>query len=1142
MKAIYLMKKAVRLTAPLTFVFALVWQSATVCIAQTEMKKKPPLRKASIYSSLPGGYKQLGETNIFYKQTSSSIDIIGQFGTSYYSSTYADKGYWTAMQVDDGSAMRVDMLNGSTQNEVNVCVDIEEYAGLAKMKYTVTNYSSSDKTISLGSRADVMIGNNDAAPISKKNYSNGSTYGLNMAHNTSAEAARLVLLFGEGLDGIVAVDDYWFGDYYLNSNEQAVAGNYNKEDGSMYQENGSYDSGLGWCWTYRTIPANSTKEFSILIGVGDVTLLPTLQGVDMELSNPESWNDLSAVHEFDVSGKYFSADGKRGQLFYTVDGGEPVQLTGMLDPEEEIAGTVHASFSGGRNKHVIMLYAQDESGNRSAANTYTYLELTSLSVSGNEDHEFTGSPIEQPGLILFDAESTSALEPYEHFTVSYSDNILPGEASIQIEGIYPYSTGTAVRHFNIQPAQLDGTVELMNNTFVYSGYSFTPAVTYCDNRFGILVQDKDYNVEYRDNVYPGTAFAIVRGIGNYCGTVEEAFFIDKAEMTRSSIRCRMDADQPGSTEVVYDGKSHGVVVSKDAGTGTCTIYYTDNNNQTNTEAPAATGHYSVSVRVEEGDYYKEAVFADIYSFDIYAVDEAEWAVLRDFYLSSCNGGEWTEPWNFEGGIETAGELHGVEYRKGHIVGIDLSHNNLSGAFPYPFPALPYLERLNLEGNNLSGDIGTGMAAYMQMHPGTTITVKEVNINNNLFSGNIGMFASFMPELTTLYAEYNTLTDVYPVLSNEVTEFSASNQIMDRIVSVNLSALDLTSIINDIPTIIFYDHTNRTYSQDCTLVVSDNRSWYAIINHSNGILTFEPTGANIYRGESGELLSVCNEMPYYKFLLKLEFAQGDANFDGDVNIADLQSIINFAFEGESDKQFNFTASDLFRDELINVQDIVCFVNLLFEQDIPANGTKKRSYNADTDNAQACIFWRDGRLILSGTEPVAAMDLVLSDGHAVTWNLEALGMTTAIRHSNGASRLIAYSPDNRVIPAGETVIAEATGDLPAIRNISLVNTDADEITVEVKGNGGIVNGIASATAGMSVDMNGTDIILTSGKELKDVEWSLHAPDGLTVGSGKAAYVPAGATRLSVGASLSSGTYILNISSEGRKVMTKKFTYIK
>ena len=67
-----------------------------------------------------------------------------------------------------------------------------------------------------------------------------------------------------------------------------------------------------------------------------------------------------------------------------------------------------------------------------------------------------------------------------------------------------------------------------------------------------------------------------------------------------------------------------------------------------------------------------------------------------------------------------------------------------------------------------------------------------------------------------------------------------------------------------------------------------------------------------------------------FHLRFFFEQGDANFNGSIDILDVQSVINYMFEEYQNRPFNFTAANLWEDETINIQDAICGVNLLLEQ--------------------------------------------------------------------------------------------------------------------------------------------------------------------------------------------------------------------
>lgn len=88
-------------------------------MVQTAPKKgKSQLR--SIYSSVPSGYQQLGMSTLYYKQTSGAIDLIGQFGSQFYSSTFSNGGYKSAMKVGSNGAVSINSSLETTSDGVTV--------------------------------------------------------------------------------------------------------------------------------------------------------------------------------------------------------------------------------------------------------------------------------------------------------------------------------------------------------------------------------------------------------------------------------------------------------------------------------------------------------------------------------------------------------------------------------------------------------------------------------------------------------------------------------------------------------------------------------------------------------------------------------------------------------------------------------------------------------------------------------------------------------------------------------------------------------------------------------------------------------------------------------------------------------------
>lgn len=573
--------------------------------------KKGKLQLRSISSDVPYGYSQLGNSTLYYKQTSYSIDLIGQFGNQFYSSTYSDNGYQSAIKVGNNSAIPIDCSSGTTFDGVAVEVKLVDYNGLAQFKYVVTNTNDTEKNISLGGYADVMIGDNDRAPIVRKNYLDGSTYGLQMKHRNEEITSSLVLLFGKGMDGVTPVDDYWFGFYSNNRYPDQIVGNYVTSGGNLYEENGSYDSGLGWCWKDRVLPPNSTTVYSVLIGVGDVTLLPMIQNFDVSVQDTTGWNIISNPRIFNLSGTYFSPATHKGVVYYSVDNGDWIPLTDSLSSETKLNSTVGISFIPGQQVHTIRFSVKDQAGANSPYYTVSYREVSSLVVNGLEEMEYTGKPIILPSLAFSDPQSEVTLVPDQQYAYNYLDNVNAGKASVYVQGRYPYSIGEHTVHFDIVPTVISGELTLPEIIFYYTGKEIIPEIQFVDERFGELNKETDYELSFTHNIYPGMATVTLNGKGNFQGEVSASFEIKKKKVEKEDLTVENYAEV-----VYYDGNPHPIVLKELEGLGTYSIYYIDTEGNRSTEAPTEPGDYSVSVVFEEGDYFHATEIENVVNFSI----------------------------------------------------------------------------------------------------------------------------------------------------------------------------------------------------------------------------------------------------------------------------------------------------------------------------------------------------------------------------------------------------------------------------------------------------------------------------------------------------------------------------------------------
>ena len=534
------------------------------------------------------------------------------------------------------------------------------------------------------------------------------------------------------------------------------------------------------------------------------------------------------------------------------------------------------------------------------------------------------------------------------------------------------------------------------------------------------------------------------------------------ELLLSSIKYSLPEE-----DILYDGEAHGAIVEDVVGRGILHIIYKDGEGNESETTPVDTGTYTVSFDFEEGELFSAARFEDLGTFSIYALAEQDWTALVATYASMGQGQGWKHVWDFSGGIITAKNLYGVTFEKGRVTAINLCNNGLTGNFPLALLTMTNLRALDVSNNELSGDIGMLMAAFKQQNPTAAAAVRVLDISGNQLTGNIGLFANCFTNLQSLDASYNCLEEVYPMIPATVAELNISHQTISRVVDLHLSELSTEVIAAKTPSILLYDHANQTYTTNINLLctTSDN-SWGLTLSYQNGQLSIPYVSEqNTYYGKSGDILNVTvinnnGTREGSSFRIKLSYDEGDGNFDGQVNVLDLQTDINYIIEKYKNRPYNFTASNLWKDELINIQDIICLVNLMMEAE-PAEEQTANARERASKWCDASVYVENGQLILNTTQPVAALDITLRGANAVSVakNLERMGIIFNKRVSHDGIRIIAYSTNGICIPAGITTLGNLKATAASVRSAMLSNSDANGISVSVESNTTDINTIAN-----------------------------------------------------------------------------------
>lgn len=396
------------------------------------------------------------------------------------------------------------------------------------------------------------------------------------------------------------------------------------------------------------------------------------------------------------------------------------------------------------------------------------------------------------------------------------------------------------------------------------------------------------------------------------------------------------------------------------------------------------------------------------------IDEEEWQLLRNYY-ESVDTSYWYQDWDFSSDFPSTAALPGVESYDGHITKIDLTDNNIVGTFPYEFLTLPYLEELILSENNLIGDIGDGITKLIQNGNEVSPSIRYLDISRNQLSGNIGPLANALPGLYYLDASENCLDEVTPVIPKTVWELYLNGQDLQGEVDLHIQDVVTGTLLQSMPNILFYNHEDQEYYSVLSLDIEGEHGETVKITLNDESFEINDT-PYAYKGENGGIVYAKNRKWSYRDVagdislpIRLYFDEGDADFNGRIDILDLQTQIDYIVNDYN--AINFTAANLWMDNTINVQDAVCMVNLLLDRNPSTVNAKHPIRQRERQQADggSQVFVNGGKLFLNTNLPVAAFEIVVSSDNDVMLSseLKKHGLTCSIRKANGQTHLIGYS---------------------------------------------------------------------------------------------------------------------------------------
>ena len=206
--------------------------------------------------------------------------------------------------------------------------------------------------------------------------------------------------------------------------------------------------------------------------------------------------------------------------------------------------------------------------------------------------------------------------------------------------------------------------------------------------------------------------------------------------------------------------------------------------------------------------------------------------------------------------------------------------------------------------------------------------------------------------------------------------------------------------------------------------------------------------------------------------------GDANLSGLVDVNDVQRTLNYVINSNNSSTFSLWAANTWNtDDIINIQDIVCTVNIVLDnQGEGGAGARQRTRQADAANR----FYASGRSIcLDAQDEIAAFDLTLEgvNSSQVRLMLNSTDWQMQTRETDSGLRLVVFSPTGQTLPTGTTQVLRMSANGSPV-DVQATSACAEELSAYARSEATRIEGTLLEDAddspvydllGRRVDMN-------------------------------------------------------------------------
>lgn len=598
---------------------------------------------------------------------------------------------------------------------------------------------------------------------------------------------------------------------------------------------------------------------------------------------------------------------------------------------------------------------------------------------------------------------------------------------------------------------------------VKTGYTYTWTVTavgHCDELTsptmtlkGRLLPDLVVeSVTLPEAAPAGTELTVTATIKNQgAGATTEGEWTDRLYYTINSTKW---ADRVQATDVIHEGNvtvdgSYEVTFTMtvpDVESRTLRVFVEANTDKAAMESNTG-NNYTMSTTT--------ATMTPVY------VNAADLAVLRQLY-NDFGGSGWNgTKWNISSELVSSSNWSGVTFdSNGYVKTINLQARGLAGSLSTSTPlSLPQLTTLNLSRNALTGD------PSKYINNGTTPLLTTVDLGYN----QIDELSEALPMALTV------------TLKSQHRQYNSSGTLpgLDYLSAQTLYVGNRMEV--EVPRIVGYNHSAQTFGNIQTLKVYKRDNMSQLLGNLKWSDTYESYyyAGNVtvqpqVQDDEVVLVPAGGSLENSAYPARFHMVLGDANLTGLVDVNDVQRTLNYIIN-TGGGTFSLWAANTWDDDLINIQDIVCTVNIVLEnQGDQLQAAPRRAGQSGVPN----FFYASGRNIcLTAQDEISAFDLMLEgvNSSQIRLLLNSTDWQMQTRDTEYGVRLVVFSPTGQTLPTGDTqILRMSAAGMPI--GVQASNIDAEDVAIGV---------VANPTGITELEQEGDDSYVydLTGRKVKD-----------------------------------------------------------